>query len=39
MNSVLELRTELRVNAINSKNLFELWLLEQWQILGGENIE
>lgn len=39
MNSILELRTELRVNAINSKNLFELWLLEQWQILGGENIE
>lgn len=39
MNSVLELRTELRVNAINSKNLFELWLLEQWQILGGEDIE
>lgn len=39
MKSILELRTELRVNAINSKNLFELWLLEQWQILGGENIE
>lgn len=39
MNSILELRTELRVNAINSKNLFELWLLEQWQILGGEDIE
>ena len=39
MESTLELRTELKINAINSKNLFELWLLEQWQILGGEEIE
>ena len=38
MNSLLTIKSRLRVIGINKSSLVKQWLMRQWEIVGGEDI-
>lgn len=37
--STLKVTAKLNVTTVNKQNAMEIWIMEQWEILGGEKIE